>query len=445
MSVTQSTTANKASPGPVKKREIFGWSMYDFANSSYTTVVVTFVYSAFFIAYIVPEEFDHLRNTFWSIAVTISTALAIILAPFVGVLCDYTGKKKKFLAYCTIGSVVGTAGLFFVNPGNVWLGLTFLIVSNTSWMLSESFIASFLCDIASKKNIAKVSGIGWGIGYIGGLLSLVLVMQIGSIVDDGTPEGKIWSNQVFMLFIALFYGLGTLPTFLLLKERSVAKPGFENADFSTLTKAALKRIIDMRTVIKQYPLLFKFFMAFMVYSAGVAVVVKFFGIYASEEIGITGGALIAVGATLQISSMIGAIGFGFLEQKLGARNNILLSLSLWMFGIVGIYSVEPIANMLGMSIFNTFVLLAFIAGSAMGATQSSSRAYVGQLTKPEDSALMFGLWGTFARFAIIIGMTFGPISDLLGRHSALLFILVYFIIGGLMLFMMPKRLPAELE
>ena len=106
----------------VKKREIFGWAMYDFANSSYTTVVVTFIYSAFFVNYIVPPELAHLKNTFWSIAVALSTALAIILAPFVGVLCDFSGNKKQFLAWCTLASVLGTAGLFFVDPGQVGLG-----------------------------------------------------------------------------------------------------------------------------------------------------------------------------------------------------------------------------------------------------------------------------------------------------------------------------------
>jgi UMF1 family MFS transporter len=427
---------------PVKKREIFGWAMYDFANSSYTTVVVTFVYSAFFVAYIVPPELAHLKNTFWSAAVAISTAFAIVLAPFVGVLCDYSGRKKKYLAWCTALSVVGTGGLFFVNPGNVYLGLTFLIMSNTAWMLSESFIASFLPELATKQNMGRISGFGWGIGYIGGLLSLLLMFQIITVSFDDAPIRFIDQNQLAMVFISLFYALGALPTFLLVKERAQPKEGFEKASIAVLSKAALERLLRMRELIHEYPILFRFFLAFMVYSAGVAVVVKFFGIYAQEEIGISGGTLVLIGAVLQISSMMGAIGFGFLEDKLGSKLTILLSLAWWIFGILGIYMLNSLVALTGISTEDLFVALAFIAGSALGATQSASRALVGQLAKPGDSALLFGLWGTFGRFAIILGMTFGPISDVLGRHTGLLFILVYFIIGGIMLMQIPIKKPS---
>ncbi|MEJ2045432.1 MAG: MFS transporter [Reinekea sp.] len=422
---------------PVKKREIFGWAMYDFANSSYTTVVVSFIYSAFFVAYIVPPELAHLKNTFWSIAVSVSTALAIVLAPFVGVLCDYSGKKKKYLSWCTLLSVVGTGGLSFVNPGNVWLGITFLVLSNTAWMLSETFNASFLPELASKDNMGKISGIGWGIGYIGGLASLVLTLKVITTSYADAPELYIRQNQLAMIGMALFYGIGALPTFLLLRERAIPQTGFEDADFKVLLSAAAKRIAKMRIIIGEYPVLFRFFIAFMVFSAGISVIVKFFGIYASEEIGISGSLLIVVGAVLQISSMLGAISFGFIEDKLGSKNTILLSLLWWILGIIGIYFLEPIASIIHLTPQKAFVALAFIAGSAMGATQSASRALVGLLAKPKDMTLLFGLWGTFGRFAIILGMTFGPISDAIGRHTSLLVILMYFILGGILLAFVP--------
>jgi UMF1 family MFS transporter len=355
----------------------------------------------------------------------------------VGVLSDYSGKKKKYLAWCTLASVLVTSGLFFVNQGQVGLGLLFLIISITGWMLSESFIASFLPELATKKNMGKVSGIGWGIGYIGGLLSLLLMFRIITSSAELNQAAYINENQLAMIFIALFYALGALPTFLLVKERAVPRPGFADADLPTLLKADTGRILAMKSLVQEYPILFRFFMAFMVYSAGISVVVKFFGIYAQDEIGITGSSLVLIGATLQISSMIGAIGFGYLEDTLGSKGTILLSLAWWLLGIIGIYSLTPLAELFGLSQENMFTVLAFIAGSALGATQSASRALVGLLAKPKDSALLFGLWGTFGRFAIIIGMTFGPISDLLGRHTALLFIMVYFIIGGLMLMAVP--------
>ncbi|WP_196157964.1 MFS transporter [Reinekea sp. G2M2-21] len=418
---------------PVKKREIFGWAMYDFANSSYTTVVVTFVYSAFFVSYIVPPELAHFKNTFWSIAVALSTALAIILAPLVGVLCDYSGKKKKYLAWCTMTSVGATLGLFLVNPGQVWIGLTLLVLSNTAWMLSESFIASFLTDLSDKSNMGKISGIGWGIGYIGGLLSLILMKFIITADAGENSSDFIDQNQLSMLIIALFYFLGALPTFLLVKERGVAREGFEKANFKTLLRAAFTRLSAMKQIIGEYPILFKFFLAFTAYSAGVAVVVKFFGIYTQQEVGITGGDYVLIGIILQVSAALGAVCFGFIEDKIGSKNTVLVSIMWWIVGILGIYFIKVLVSLSHLDIKLMYTIVSFIAGSALGATQSASRAIVGQLAKPQDSALLFGLWGTFGRFAIIIGMTFGPISDLLSRQTALLFILVYFIVGALML------------
>lgn len=422
---------------PVRHREIFGWAMYDFANSSYTTVVVSFIYSAFFVSYIVPPELAHLKNTFWAASVAISTGLAIILAPLVGVICDYSGHKKRYLAWCTWISVLGTAGLFLVDPGNVWLGMAFLICSNTAWMISESFIASFLSDLATKENMGRISGIGWGIGYIGGLLSLLIIIFVVTESAESNLEAYISQNQLAMVVIALFYGLGALPTFIFVKERAEPRPGFEQASFGELLKAAGVRLIAMRNIIGEYPVLFRFFLAFMVYMAGVAVVVKFFGIYAQEEVGIRGTQLLIIGATLQIASMLGAIGFGFLEDRLGSKNTLLLSLGWWILGLAGIYYLDALVALTGLTLNTLFVSVAFIAGSAIGATQSASRAVVGLLAKPEDSALLFGLWGTFGRFAIIVGMTFGPISDVVGRQQALLVIMVYFVVGGLMLWRIP--------
>ncbi|WP_157954440.1 MFS transporter [Saccharospirillum mangrovi] len=432
MSTTDTTPA-------VRKREIFGWAMYDFANSSYTTVVVSFIYSAFFVAYIVPPELAHLKNSFWAASVAISTGLAIILAPLVGVLCDYSGHKKRYLAWCTWVSVIATGGLYFVDPGNIALGMAFLVCSNTAWMLSESFIASFLTELATRDNMGRISGIGWGIGYIGGLLSLLMIIAIVTTSAADNFDLYIDQNQLAMVAIAVFYGLGALPTFLFVKERALPRPGFENANWSLLFSAAKARLTAARSLVGDYPVLFHFFIAFMVFMAGVSVVVKFFGIYAQEEIGIVGTQLLIIGATLQIASMAGAIGFGFLEDKLGSKNTLMLSLAWWLLGLLGIYFLAPLQAVSGLETVTLFVIISFIAGSAMGATQSASRTIVGLLARPEDSALLFGLWGTAGRLAIILGMIFGPVSDAIGRHNALLVIMAYFVLGALLLRRVPLK------
>lgn len=417
---------------PVKKREIIAWAMYDFANSSYTTVVISFIYSAFFVQYIVPPELSHLKDSLWALSIAVSTGLTLFLAPILGGMCDLTGNKKRYLAWCTWVSVIATGGLYFVNPTDIYLGMSFLILSNTAWMLSESFIASLLTDIATKKNMGRISGIGWGIGYIGGLVSLVLMTLIITANPELNLQKYVSQNQIAMLIIALFYGLAALPTFIFVKQRTAIQT-IDAPKFSELLNKAVKRVFSFKQLLEQYPILFKFFLAFLFYMAGVAVVIKFFGIYAQQEIGIKGSELLIIGATLQIAAMLGAIGFGFLEDKIGAKKTLLISLAWWLTGILGIYFLSVLSGISGLSESQVFVFIAFIAGAAMGATQSASRAVVGILAKPEDSALLFGLWGTVSRLAIILGMSFGLVSDLTSRHDALLIIMMYFIVGALLL------------
>jgi len=420
----------------IQKKEVFGWAMYDFANSSYTTVVITYIYSAFFISTIIPKE-SALQDTYWSIAIAISTLLSVILAPILGSMADINGKKKKYLFFLTIVSVTFTASLFFVEPGQVWLGITLLVFSNTAWMLSENFIASFLPDISTPKNIGKISGIGWGIGYIGGLFSLIVM--IGLITANATedPELYIEQNQLAMLVVALFYLLAAIPTFIFLKDRSVVNASKTQKSFADLLQASSKKVSNMLALIKEYPTLFRFFIPFTMYSAGISVIVKFFGIYASEELNITGSFLIITGAILQLSSMLGAIAFGLLQDRAGAKLTLQASLLWWLLGLLAIYYLENISLFFAVEIKEMFIIIAFIAGSALGATQSASRAVVGLITKKEDASLSYGLWGVFGKLAIVIGMTFGPISDAVGRHDALLVVMLYFFIGLLLLKLVP--------
>jgi len=427
----------------IQKREIFGWAMYDFANSSYTTVVITYIYSAFFISTIIPKD-SVLQDTYWSIAIAASTILSVFLSPILGAMADINGKKKKYLLWLTSVSVIFTASLFFVEPGQVWLGISLLVFSNTAWMLSENFIASFLPDITTPKNIGKISGIGWGIGYIGGLLSLVLMVGLITVSKDKNPELYIYQNQVAMFAVALFYLLAAIPTFIFLKERNVADTDNKEQNLASLLKVSTKKVSNMFVLIKKYPSLFRFFIPFTMYSAGISVIVKFFGIYASEELKITGIDLIMTGAILQLSSMLGAISFGFMQDKLGAKFTLQTSLLWWLLALLGIYYLENISLFFTMENKQMFIVIAFIAGSALGATQSASRAVVGLITKKEDASLSYGLWGVFGKFSIVLGMIFGPISDAVGRHNALIVVMFYFLIGFLLLRLVPfETLPNQ--
>lgn len=421
---------------PVKKREVFGWAMYDFANSSYTTVVISVLYSSFFTAHIVPNG-SAARDTYWSVAMIASTVLAILLSPLVGAICDYGGHKKRWLGSSTFVCALGTAGLYLVEPGEVWFAIFLIAVSNAAFMIGEAFCASFLTDLATKKNMAVISGLGWGLGYFGGLTSLVIVKLAISANPESDLARYVTQNQTAMVFIALFYAVASLPTFLLVRERSLPRPGFDGASVRKLFEAGLGELKGSLSLSRQHPVLFRFFLAFTVYMAGLEVIIKFIGIYATNELGLATGDLIFMFLILQLSAAVGALGFGYLEGLLGARKTVLLTLAWWVSGILGIYFLDALALVFQTERKNVFLAIALIAGAGIGSIQSSSRAVVGMLAPPGRSAQTFGFWGMFMRLSILLGMLFGPVSDLLGRRTALLLVVAYFVCGGLLLLRVP--------
>lgn len=421
---------------PVKKREIFGWAMYDFASSSYTTVVISVVYSTFFTQYIVPPG-SAARDTYWSIAIILSTILALTLSPFVGAICDYSGGKKKYLGLSALMCAISTASLYLVAPGNIWLGIAFVAVSNAAFMIGESFCGSFLTDLATRDNMGVISGLGWGLGYFGGLASLLLVRGTVSANPDSDLALYIAQNQMAMVVMGVFFLCAALPTFLLVKERSEPAPGFEDAGLGKLMAVGFKELKQSYALAREYDVLFKFFIAFTAYMAGLEVIIKFVGIYATQELKLTQDDLVKLFLILQISAAAGALGFGFLETKLGAKRTVLLTIVWWILGGLSIFFLENIAALVGSTPVNVFLVIAIVAGSGMGSIQSSSRAVVGLLSPEGRSAQMFGFWGMFARLAIIFGMTFGPVADAVGRRYALLLVIGFFVVGGILTMRVP--------
>lgn len=420
---------------PVKKREIFGWAMYDFANSSYTTVVISLMYSTFFVSHIVPDDAP-LKDTYWSIAIIASTLIAIVLSPLVGAICDYSGRKKRYLFYSTLICGFSTAALFLVEPGDIWTGIFLITISNAAFMLGEAFCASFLPDIANKKNMGMISGLGWGFGYLGGLVATGIIYSLVSA--EAHALDYVSQNQIAMIAIGLFYFGAAMPTFMLLKERGVPTPGYEDASLGKLLRAGVKEMTQILDTAREFPILFRFFLAFMVYMAGLEVVIKFIGIYAYDELGFAMGDLIWMFIIIQISAALGAILFGLLETKLGAKTTVLMTILWWITSILAIFFLDTISAFLGVSAKETFFGISIIAGSGIGSIQSSSRAVVGLLSPADRSAQMFGFWGMFMRISIILGMSFGLVSDYIGsRRYALLLVIVFFVIGGIMLFGVP--------
>lgn len=419
---------------PVLKREIFGWALYDFANSSYTTVVLTAFYSSFFVKYIVPKG-DPLENSYWSIAIMASTLCILFLAPAAGAVCDHIGRKKFFLTGTTLLCALGTMLLYFVGPGDVALGIGIVIFSNIAFMMTEVFCASFLPELASKKTMAKISAFGWGVGYFGGLASVALVFVMVSANPSENLDLFVRQNQTSMVAVGIFFLVAALPTLLLVRSRDLNK----NSSHSLfqLFELGLQTIKNAYKIVRSEPVLFRFLIAFMVYIAGLDAVINFVGIYARSEIQFETQELTYMFLIIQVSAAAGALLFGFLEGFLGAKNTVLATLAMWVAAIMCMYFLSLWTPLFNLSAKEGFFLICLVAGAGLGATQSSSRAIVGILAPADKMTQVFGFWGTFGRLGTILGVCYGFAADYFDRRHALLLVAGFFLVGGFLLSKVP--------
>src|SRR4051812_43740960 len=203
-------------PG-VRKREVFGWAMYDFANSGYTTVVITAVFAAYFVGGIAGKA--EWATFAWTAALSVSYAIVMFTMPSIGAYADLRAAKKRLLAFFTAGCVVSTAALAFAGPGSVALAIVLIIISNTFYSYGESLTAAFLPELAKPESLGKVSGWGWSFGYFGGMLALgVCLAYVIWAQGRGIPSAEF--VPVTMVITAVIYGAASLATFALLGERA---------------------------------------------------------------------------------------------------------------------------------------------------------------------------------------------------------------------------------
>lgn len=404
--VMEAAAAAPACP-PVRKREIFGWCCYDFANSAFITVVITVVFGPFFTGVVAAG--NPAANTLWSTALSVPQLVVIVFGPVFGVMADATATKKRFLLGLMWVCAAATAGLSFTGPGTVFLAMALVIVAYAAFSFGENFCASFLSELSTPENVGRISGYGWGFGYFGGLGALGLALMILSAAPDRVPA-------VF-LATAVFMVLSTIPVAVLLRERQV--PRVVHTSFWRL---AWEGIGTACRDLPKHRELLRFFAAFSLYMSGLGAVVAFAAIYSAEVLAFSTMENIALFASLQISSAAGALLCGWWQDKVGSVRALTLSLILWCAVAVGAYFCATKA---------AFFVVGNVAGLAIGSSQAASRAVVAQLSPPGRSAEFFGFWGVFGKFAAIAGpMVMGVTADVLGLRIAVLSTLVFFA-GGL--------------
>ncbi len=399
-------------------KSILGWIAYDFANSSFVTVIVTVVYSVYFKSKVVGS--DELGTALWGRAVSLSMLMVAILAPFLGAIADHSNVKKRFMLIFCYLSVVFTGLLYFVGKGDIFSGMLFFIVANFGFNASNVFYNAFLPEIAPRKDMGKISGLGWGFGYVGGLIALLISL----------PLVKFNVRLVFPM-IAAFYGLFAIVTFTLLHERRIV------VDRVSYISIGFRRIASTFRNIRQFGDLLRFLVAYLIYNDAIVVVIAFASIYGATRFDMSTQQLIVYFIIAQVTSIVGSILFGYLIDILKARLTITITLAIWIAVVLWAYFCRTATE---------YYFVGVLAGIAIGSSQSSSRTMLALLTPHEKKAEFFGFYSLTGRIASVAGpLVYGEIARVTGdQRKAILAVLVFFVVGGVLLQLVNEKRGTEL-
>ncbi len=403
----------------VSGREVWAWAMYDFANSGYTTVVITAIFNAYFVAVVAGNQ--PWGTLAWAAALALSYAMIMLLAPLVGAYADLHAAKKKLLLISTTGCVVFTAALALVGPGQIWLAIPLIALSNFFYGSGENLIAAFLPELARGRALGKISGWGWSLGYLGGLVSLGACL---AYVNWAEAQGQQAADfvPVTLLITAALFALASLPTFLFLTERAIPQTHAQQH----LIREAYTRLGQTLRHAARYRDLRRFLICTVFYQAGIQAVISLAAIYAQQAMHFSTRDTILLVFVVNITAAIGAFTFGHLQDRIGHIQTIALTLVLWIVMVLLAWGAQG-AQM--------FWVAANLAGIAMGASQSAGRAMVGLLSPAKRRAEFFGLWGLAVKFSAILGpITYGLASWLSqGDHRLAILVTGSYFVVGLML------------
>ena len=404
--------------GPVKRREITSWCLYDFANSAFTTLIVTFIFSEFFTRVIAADNVS--GTVIWSRAVNISAIIVALSTPVLGAIADFSQKKKLFLLLATLQTIIFTVCLFFMGPGMAFMAAVLFIVANVGFEGANVFYNAFLPEIATSKNIGRISGYGWALGYVGGLVALIIALQM---VQSWIPEDGYLNVRSTTLLVAVWYAVFSIPIFLYLRERGQTcqvEPG-------TYIREGFRRVGETFRHLKNYREAAKLLVARLVYNDGLVTVFSFGAIYASAVFGMETADVILLGITLNVTAAIGAFALGFVNDWIGGKPTNAITLLVLNISAIVCATAETRTG---------FWIAAAGIGLMVGPNQAASRSLLGVMIPEEKHGEFFGFFAFSGKLASVAGpFVYGSVVGATGSHRIAMASIVVFFVGGLALLM----------
>lgn len=391
---------------------MFYWTLFDFANSSFATIIVAFVYAVYFKKVIASNL--PVADFYWSASINISMIIVAILGPVLGAAADYYGNKKKYLAFFTVLCIISTALMYFVAEGMILEGMVLFIAANIGFQAGLGFYDAFLKEITKPEFYNKVSSAGYAIGYLGSLFSLAAVF----ILEDTPKLTFVVCSVLFLIF--------SLPIFLYVKEQSTGQSPVYGKQWFDFIKTGLQRTSDTIKHISKYSNLRKFLISYFFYIDGVNTVIFFSAIYAQTTLGFTITELVLFFVIVQVTALIGSFLFGYLADKFGTKRILRLTILGWVVLTITVFFSQGKTS---------FMVIGAFAGFFLGSSQALSRSFMSTLIPDFKKTEFFGFYSLFEKTSTILGpLTFGLVSWLTAdQRIAVLSIAVFFVLGYLLL------------
>ncbi len=405
-----------------RRRDVLAWCLYDFGSSAFNTLVLTFIYSLFFAQVVAPDY--NTGTVWWTRAVNISALAVAMITPVLGAIADSSGRKKAFLVGFAAQSILFTVLLFFVGTGSAMLALAVFVLANVGFEAANVFYWAFLPDVSDDDNIGRVSGFGFFLGYLGGLVALVIALQM---IEKWIPKTDHLNVRSTLLLVAGWFLLFALPMFLWVKQQKAAEASTGNP-----LRTGFSRLYGTLRHARHYKEAGKLLAARMIYNDGLATIIAVAALYLGAVYDMEMREVLTMAIGLNLFAGIGAFAFGFIDDRIGGKKTIMISLVLLTVGtLIGTR----------MTTVGGFWIAAAIIGLMLGPNQAASRSLLSKLVPDDKQAEFFGLYSFSGKVSSLLGpLVYGSVVARTGDHRlAMTSIIAFFVVGGIMLMFVRER------
>jgi UMF1 family MFS transporter len=414
----------------INKKSVFSWCLYDWANTAFSTVIITFIFSVYFAKQIVGDETE--GSAQWGFMIAISGLIIAFMSPFLGAVADNSGARKTWLFWLSLLCIIPTTCLWFAVPGSsIIFVLVLVALANIGLELSQVFANAMLPYIAPKEKIGRVSGWAWALGYAGGLCALALTLFGFIGLGDmkpliALPQEKFEHIRIVGPIVGVWFFVFMVPLLLFTQDVKMKALGFWEA-----LSVGLKQLSDSAKAASKHKNFLWFLVSSAIYRDGLVTLFAIGGVYAAGQFGMGFTDLMIFAIGLNVTAAIGAFAFAFIDDYLGSKPTIIIAL-------IGLIIIGTIILMIEDK--DIFIYLSLGLGTFMGPVQAASRTMVSKLCPKEMITQGYGLYSFTGKSIAFLGpLMFGVMTSVFQTQQAGMASIVMFWVVGLLILLKVKE------